>query len=156
MTISSDLRIAKDGGLRLLRGVLLCLLVATLSACGESHSWRQKTIIEVETPHGLVSGGNSSASAIIASLAAFRGVYYVAPLVVGGALLTWSEFSAIVARWGSRGRSLAASHVRAKVRWACSAMAQCLRSPTRSSSTATASGFPTRPSCARATAASTT
>ena len=60
MAISKDLRIAKDGGLRLLRGVILCLLVATLSACGESHSWRQKTIIEVETPHGVVSGGSVS------------------------------------------------------------------------------------------------
>ena len=38
--------------------LVLVALTFGLSACGESHSWRQKTIIEVETPHGLVSGGS--------------------------------------------------------------------------------------------------
>jgi hypothetical protein len=35
---------------------LLSLL--TLTACGETHSWREKTILEVETPSGLVTGGS--------------------------------------------------------------------------------------------------
>ncbi len=38
-----------------LAGLVLSL---PLVGCGESHSWRQKTIIEVETPNGIVSGGN--------------------------------------------------------------------------------------------------
>lgn len=32
--------------------------LAILSGCGESQSWRQKTILEVETPDGMVSGGS--------------------------------------------------------------------------------------------------
>ena len=44
----------------LIRILILTLAALTLTACGENHSWHQKTIIEVETPHGLVSGGSVS------------------------------------------------------------------------------------------------
>lgn len=43
---------------RLIRWLVGMLLVVPLVGCGESHSWRQKTIIEVETPNGVVSGGS--------------------------------------------------------------------------------------------------
>jgi hypothetical protein len=36
---------------------LACLLLA-LAGCGETHTWRQKTILDVETPSGIVSGGS--------------------------------------------------------------------------------------------------
>ncbi len=40
--------------------ILASMLVALfgLSACGEKHTWRQKTILEVETPNGIVTGGS--------------------------------------------------------------------------------------------------
>jgi hypothetical protein len=37
--------------------VLLAALIG-LSACGENHVWRQKMVLEVETPSGIVSGGS--------------------------------------------------------------------------------------------------
>jgi hypothetical protein len=36
---------------------LLPFLLA-LAGCGETHTWRQKTILDVETPSGIVSGGS--------------------------------------------------------------------------------------------------
>ena len=36
----------------------LLLSLLTLTGCGERHAWRQKIILEVETPQGLVSGGS--------------------------------------------------------------------------------------------------
>jgi hypothetical protein len=43
------------------RLVLACICFGGLlavSGCGETHSWRQKTILEIETPNGVVSGGS--------------------------------------------------------------------------------------------------
>lgn len=59
---------------------------------------------------GLTTNGNSDALQIIASLAAFRGIYYMAPLAVGGALLAWSECAALVRRRGRRILAAAESH----------------------------------------------
>jgi hypothetical protein len=41
-----------------LRFIALLAVLSFLSACGETHSWREKTILEVETPSGLVTGGS--------------------------------------------------------------------------------------------------
>jgi phosphatidylglycerol lysyltransferase len=51
---------------------------------------------------GLGRIGDGNALASIASLAAFRGVYYGAPLAVGAILLAWSESEAVFDRWGTR------------------------------------------------------
>jgi phosphatidylglycerol lysyltransferase len=59
---------------------------------------------------GIMARSGVTAVAVLASLTAFRAVYYVAPLVIGGALLIWSEGSAMIARWGGRVRSLASPH----------------------------------------------
>lgn len=59
---------------------------------------------------GLSRLGDGNALASIASLAAFRGVYYGAPLAIGGGLLAWSESEAVFDRWGTRAQSYVASH----------------------------------------------
>ncbi len=59
---------------------------------------------------GLGRLGDGNAIASIASLAAFRGVYYVAPLAIGGGLLAWSESKAVFDRWGTRAYSFVTSH----------------------------------------------
>jgi phosphatidylglycerol lysyltransferase len=59
---------------------------------------------------GLSRLGDGNAIASIASLAAFRGIYYVAPLAIGGGLLAWSESEAVYYRWGTRVQSYAMSH----------------------------------------------
>jgi hypothetical protein len=41
-----------------LRFIALLAVLCFLSACGETHSWREKTIIEIETPNGTVTGGS--------------------------------------------------------------------------------------------------
>lgn len=40
--------------------ILVSMFIAllSLSACGENHEWRQKTILEVETPAGTVTGSS--------------------------------------------------------------------------------------------------
>ncbi len=43
---------------RLLSLVIGMVALLALAGCGENHSWRQKIILEVETPNGVVSGGN--------------------------------------------------------------------------------------------------
>jgi hypothetical protein len=48
----------------------LLLSLAMLTACGETHTWRQKTILEVETPSGIISGG----SVVEASVRWFEGI----------------------------------------------------------------------------------
>ena len=51
-----------------------------------------------------------SAIGVAASLAAYRVIYYGAPLAVGGALLVWLEFSPALKRWTTRPRAYAAAH----------------------------------------------
>ena len=58
---------------------------------------------------GLSRLGDGNALASIASLAAFRGVYYLAPLAIGGGLLAWSESEAVFDRWGRRAHSYVTS-----------------------------------------------
>ena len=53
-----------------LRLAALLLALVSLTACGETHRWHQKTILEVETPNGLVSGG----SVVEASVSWFGGI----------------------------------------------------------------------------------
>lgn len=40
------------------RAAVVFVALMTLAGCGENHVWRQKTIIEVETPNGIVTGGS--------------------------------------------------------------------------------------------------
>jgi hypothetical protein len=40
------------------RFIALLAVISFLSACGETHTWREKTILEVETPRGVVTGGS--------------------------------------------------------------------------------------------------
>ena len=53
-----------------LRLAALLLALISLTACGERHSWHQKTILEVETPNGIVTGG----SVVEASVSWFGGI----------------------------------------------------------------------------------
>ena len=54
--------------------------------------------------------GGGDAIGVAASLAAYRGIYYGAPLAVGGALLAWLELSPTIKRSVARPRAYAVSH----------------------------------------------
>jgi phosphatidylglycerol lysyltransferase len=61
----------------------------------------------------LAHAENASAVGVIASLAAYRAIYYVAPLAVGGALLAWLECSGAVKRCTAPVRGFATAHASA-------------------------------------------
>jgi hypothetical protein len=45
-------------GFAAMRAALLFVALISLAGCGENHVWRQKMVLEVETPAGIVSGGS--------------------------------------------------------------------------------------------------
>jgi hypothetical protein len=53
-----------------LRFIALLAALSFLTACGEQHSWHQKTILEIETPNGIVVGS----SVVEASVRWFEGI----------------------------------------------------------------------------------